>query len=364
MTTRSTDSKSISDSDRHDETAPLATGDQSDLANKPGTILKAARDEMRLSLDQVADELHLRASIVAQMEAEQYEEFSSEVFLKGYFRSYCRLVGLHEERMTELLEKQLKQRKDAINSETELAHKRQQRQSQARYLKLALVFALVLAGSVFILSMFVPMNGQQAQQADAEAIKQADVRSESDAHAGRDQVNGDLASSDEAEGKVVGNSVDKNTSSKLSGTALKQEVQPVTSETQATSAEPQVVVITSDQSQNQMLEQASSVSVATSKSITRQAGITNDGQGSETDLAEGVINVEFTADCWFQLTDGRGKKVFSSLKRAGDQVSYVGHLPYQLVFGDARVASVLFKGEAVDLSTTMSRNGRAELVLE
>ena len=73
----------------------------------PGRILRAAREELNYSIEQVAQELHLRPSVVLAMEEEKYEEFSSDVFLKGYFRSYCRLVNLHEERMVDLLESQL-----------------------------------------------------------------------------------------------------------------------------------------------------------------------------------------------------------------------------------------------------------------
>ena len=81
-----------------------------DISSSPGKILKAARDELKYSIEHVAHELHLRACVVQAMEDEDYDQFSSDVFLKGYFRSYCRLVHLHEERMVELLDKQLSSR--------------------------------------------------------------------------------------------------------------------------------------------------------------------------------------------------------------------------------------------------------------
>jgi len=82
-----------------------------EMQQSPGLILRAARDELKFSVDHVAHELHLRSSVVKAMEEEDYEQFNSDVFLKGYFRSYCRLVNLHEERMIELLDKQLCSRK-------------------------------------------------------------------------------------------------------------------------------------------------------------------------------------------------------------------------------------------------------------
>ncbi|WP_197475760.1 RodZ family helix-turn-helix domain-containing protein, partial [Oleiphilus sp. HI0043] len=83
-----------------------------DISSSPGLILRTAREELKFSIDHVAHDLHLRASVVQSMENEDYDDFSSDVFLKGYFRSYCRLVNLHEERMVELLEVQLRTRKN------------------------------------------------------------------------------------------------------------------------------------------------------------------------------------------------------------------------------------------------------------
>ncbi len=57
-----------------------------------GLILATARNERQLSIEQVANELHLRPTVVRSMEEEKYSDFNSDVFLKGYFRSYCRLL--------------------------------------------------------------------------------------------------------------------------------------------------------------------------------------------------------------------------------------------------------------------------------
>ncbi|HWV10159.1 MAG TPA: DUF4115 domain-containing protein, partial [Pseudomonas sp.] len=69
---------------------------------------------------------------------------------------------------------------------------------------------------------------------------------------------------------------------------------------------------------------------------------------------EGIIRVNFTADCWTQVKDGNGKVVFSALKRAGDTIEVAGKAPLELRLGFARGAQVTFNGQAVDVTPFIS----------
>jgi len=321
------------------------TQDASTLATKPGTILKAARDEMGLSLQQVADELHLRVSIVEQLERETYEEFNSEVFLKGYFRSYCRLVGLHEERMAELLDAQLKLRKDTLESEVDAEQKRHKRQTRSKFLKLAAVFGALLAGSIFLLSMFVPLNGLESNESLG-VNKPLDT----DVESAPSEVKKALIEEAKAiqqtileqavfDGRVIESEGERQAVVESSGANKLNNVSPELRPKQK--PERQLKLDLSD-SEEQSTEQVD-------KSL---------------NVVAGLIALEFSGDCWFQLLDGRGKTVFSSLKSAGDTVNYLGQLPYRIVLGNARVTTIRFNDEILDLSSNTSKNGRAEFTLQ
>jgi cytoskeleton protein RodZ len=65
---------------------------------------------------------------------------------------------------------------------------------------------------------------------------------------------------------------------------------------------------------------------------------------------DGQVQLQFSADCWAQVTDGRGKVIFSGLKHKGDSVSVSGKPPLSVRLGVARAAQVSYNGQPVDIA--------------
>jgi cytoskeleton protein RodZ len=65
---------------------------------------------------------------------------------------------------------------------------------------------------------------------------------------------------------------------------------------------------------------------------------------------QGQVQLQFTADCWTQVTDGAGKVLLSGLKRKGDSVSVSGKPPFSVRLGYARGAQVSYNGQAVNVA--------------
>jgi cytoskeleton protein RodZ len=59
-----------------------------------GQRLRQARESAGLSVDQVADRLHMPARVVRSLEAEDWSRLGAPVFVRGQVRSYSRLLGL------------------------------------------------------------------------------------------------------------------------------------------------------------------------------------------------------------------------------------------------------------------------------
>jgi cytoskeleton protein RodZ len=66
----------------------------SDGGGAPGALLRTARVQRNLQIEQVAKELHLDARIVSAMESDDQSALPEPIFVQGYLRSYARLVGL------------------------------------------------------------------------------------------------------------------------------------------------------------------------------------------------------------------------------------------------------------------------------
>jgi cytoskeleton protein RodZ len=62
-----------------------------------GSQLAAAREAKRLTVADVAARLHLRAMFVDAMERENWQPIGEPVYVRGFVRSYARLVGLDPE---------------------------------------------------------------------------------------------------------------------------------------------------------------------------------------------------------------------------------------------------------------------------
>jgi len=59
-----------------------------------GERLRSARKGRALSLDHVAEALHLDEAVVLALEEERFEELGAAVFVRGHLKAYAKLVGL------------------------------------------------------------------------------------------------------------------------------------------------------------------------------------------------------------------------------------------------------------------------------
>jgi len=64
-----------------------------------GAQLGEARVKHTLTIETVANELNLDASIIEAIENDDHENLPAPIFVQGYVRSYARLVGLPEEEL-------------------------------------------------------------------------------------------------------------------------------------------------------------------------------------------------------------------------------------------------------------------------
>lgn len=82
-----------------------ATHDQNE-ALTTGARLRNAREQLGLSQQAVAERLCLKVSTVRDIEEDKAPADLASTFLRGYIRSYARLVHIPEEELLPWLEKQ------------------------------------------------------------------------------------------------------------------------------------------------------------------------------------------------------------------------------------------------------------------
>jgi cytoskeleton protein RodZ len=73
--------------------------------------------------------------------------------------------------------------------------------------------------------------------------------------------------------------------------------------------------------------------------------------------------MNFSADCWLEVSDATGKKLFSGLQRKGGNLNLSGQAPYKLKIGAPAAVQIQYLGKPVDLSRFIRTNQVARLTL-
>ncbi|MEA1936580.1 MAG: helix-turn-helix domain-containing protein [Patescibacteria group bacterium] len=64
-----------------------------------GECLKRKREELNISLENVSEKLKVKISYLENLEKGDYEKLPPDVFVKGFIKSYARLMGMNSEKM-------------------------------------------------------------------------------------------------------------------------------------------------------------------------------------------------------------------------------------------------------------------------
>lgn len=94
------------------------------------------------------------------------------------------------------------------------------------------------------------------------------------------------------------------------------------------------------------------------------APLPTDQAGVTTPVADpNALVMNFTADCWLEVTDATGKKLFSGMQRKDGNLNLTGQAPYKLKIGAPAAVQIQYQGKPVDLSRFIRTNQVARLTL-
>jgi len=78
----------------HEDPVELPTGPPPPLEEAPGAHLRHLRLGKSISLHRVADEIKVRASLLAKLEEEDFQHLPAAVYVRGFVIQYARLLGV------------------------------------------------------------------------------------------------------------------------------------------------------------------------------------------------------------------------------------------------------------------------------
>ncbi|MEW7864284.1 cytoskeleton protein RodZ [Aeromonas diversa] len=289
----------------------------------PGQLLRTAREAMGWSREQVASRLHLRLTLVAAIESDTYDKHTSPTFIRGYLRTYAKLVGIEESKILEAYAHLGLEPVQSVNMQS--FSKRTRREASNSRLKIVTWLVVLALAGLLVAWWWQESNRRAASQEQLAASEIAPPAVES-------------APADATE-PAVGEPV-----------LVQPSVVPSPEEDSTTAEAASAAVAT------EAVETKSETAPAATTDTQAEAQEPAGEAAAPADAPAAQLKMSFTADCWLDVKDASGKTLFSGLKRANDELLLEGKEPLRLHIGAPMAIRVQYKGQEIDMSRY--NNGR------
>jgi len=321
----------------------------------PGETLRQARESNGWSLAEVALKLNLTVNSLSNLEAGAFDKLPGHTFARGYIRAYAKLLGMDQTVLVQQFDQSTGTDSQGSNVHSLGRIEEPVRVSHTilRIVSLLLLIAVIGGG-------FVWWQDQTSQRAK-------DVTSLSPEHVEVEGADGttQIHPLDEPEDQAVAEGQAEGSTSLALPQAENSTGAPAEAEA-TTPATPTAPVAPAPAAPTHNAAPAapahSTVPVVTTPVAPTAPVVSNPPASASVTptipapaaaapvAGQGQVQLQFTADCWTQVTDGTGKVLLSGLKRKGENVSVSGKPPFAVRLGFARGAQVSYNGQVVDVA--------------
>ncbi len=285
---------------------------QEDAGPVGGGRLAEARRAQQIPVLEIAKELHLDEYKVRAIERNEFEVLGAPVFAKGHLRKYAQLVDVPEE---DVMADYYQLNRSAGAPPVVTPRRRPRQEISPGPWIAAIVILLAVAAAYWWFVERAPVQtgidvGQVAPLPVDEAVLDEPA---SDAVDEASEPDVALPADDEASEPDVALPADDEPA---------DEPEPVIEET---AAEPQPV--------------------------------------STPDPGQMRLTITYSGDCWTEISDGNGRRLFFDLGTSGRTVNLSGEAPFNILFGDAENVSLELNGSPYTIPAANRRGKTARLTL-
>ena len=366
--------------------------------------LRQAREAAGMTQAGVAEQLFLTETFIRYMDAGEFHRLPKQAFVRGYLRSYARVVGLDGGQLVQLYDEAFRETLPDTPADVAVSVK------ENRFSGPVVLTGVIGMGIVLILVLLVWLLTSDEDRADVGAMTPAAVGPALITEPSAGIMAGALPNPTNAETapleSVTPDKIfDQAPLSGLDAPApaladLERTTDVVARENQSTKAENTPSGRISQDLDPLVFEAAASdpERLASSGSIAdglvdqpgspeklsdqRQANFKLDnGRGlseqveiwRENRLDGRQIRVDaggsdelkatLVGECWIEVQDSQNELIYGDLNRAGDVLVLNGRAPLTVLLGNAPMASLEFNGRAIDLDSATTRDAIARLTL-
>ena len=328
---------------------------ENSAVHSTGERLRLAREQMGLTQQNVAERLCLKLTTVRDIEEDKSPADLASTFLRGYIRSYARLVHVPEDDLLPMMAKQAPVRAARIEpmQSFSLGKRRKKRDGWLMIFTWLVVFVVVgLTGAWW-------WQNHKASQADL--VSMADQNGSGDNSQSIPLGDNSTDSNTDADTNAAGTPVDNGAGAVATpesnagapASSMSNNVQTTGSDNAVVSPSQAPI----DTAPPAATSPAPANSVPAGQMPTANAAVSQPAGDPN------AIVMNFKADCWLEVSDATGKKLFSGLQRSGGKLSLSGTAPYRLKIGAPGAVDVQYQNQPVDLSRFIRNNQVARLTL-
>ena len=364
------------------------------IANAASAMLLEARSRAGFTQKEVADQLFLMTSFIRHIDEGRFDKLPKPAFVKGYLRSYARVVDLSGDEVVANFEaSQL-----PIQDDMEMKDVTDEPMGSSTYTgPVFLTGAVGFAGVVIITSLVwifsdtneeptasvVSQNETVSNEVEAlqlpsrtmtltpetvlggvsvdqRSLDQADsVRSD---EVGLDQPPAAAIDSEDIQPEEILYEDEEMAATFSSISVLPDEIAAVEPEAVSLDQDDGLATPTENtiEVEDQVAEQlvASAVEIQRGQVTINGLEITTISAGGEDELF-----FQFSDNCWVEIDDAKGVEIYADLNRDGDALRVSGVAPYSILLGKGPSVSLQFNGETVDVGRYTSSDDTAKLRL-
>ncbi|EUB71611.1 transcriptional regulator, XRE family [Pseudomonas sp. GM41(2012)] len=310
----------------------------------PGETLRQARESNGWSLAEVALKLNLTVNSLSNLEAGAFDKLPGHTFARGYIRAYAKLLGMDQTVLVQQFDQST-----GTDSQGSNVH------SLGRIEEPVRVSHTILR-IVSLLLLIAVIGGGFVWWQDQTSLRTKDLISLSPEHVEVEGADGttQIHPLDEPEDQAVAEGQAEGATALALPQAETSAEAPTEAEAPAPAAPAPTPVAPTHSTAPVVatpVAPAPTAPVVSTPPASASVTPTIPAPAAAAPVAgQGQVQLQFTSDCWTQVTDGTGKVLLSGLKRKGENVSVSGKPPFSVRLGFARGAQVSYNGQVVDVA--------------
>ncbi|HEY0923987.1 RodZ domain-containing protein [Rheinheimera pacifica] len=265
-----------------------------------GQLLRQAREQRKLTIQQVALQLNLKAEQVERLEQDQPDGRTLETFARGYVRAYGRLLKLPETELMAALSRQTGSAASTAKPMRTFSNRTAHQATENRFMWLTYAIIALLLVLLFVW-WWQSARENTADSSSIPASLPVEARTQPVSPQPATEVPAAQATDEQA--ASMGSAADNAISEQQLNEMLQQLVPP------STEAVPAAEVPQLD-----------------------------------------TLEMRFSENCWIDVVDAEGNRVAYGTKQAGYIMQLTGTAPFVITLGNPSVVKINFNQQAFDMS--------------